>query len=88
MCELTFKNNKEQVEHFVTNHECEFCGESFIHVRFKVKHVENEHKCTFKVKVKKMFKNKSKVCNETFQGPYSKYGKENHLKEVHGGNIL
>ena len=40
ICKLTLKNNKEQVEHFVINHECEFCGESFIDEEMKVKHIK------------------------------------------------
>ena len=88
MCKLTFKNNTEQVNHFVTDHECEFCWRSFRDVEMKVKHKEYEHKCKFKVSKKKLFKSKSMVCNEVFQGSNFKDEKIAHLKEVHGGNIL
>ena len=54
----------------------------------KAKHQENEHKCAFEVIVNKMFKIKSEVCNETFQGCYFRDVKKTHLKKVHGGNLL
>ena len=67
-CNLAFQDGEAQVQHFLDEHECQFCRIDwyFKDPVLKKKHFSEEHVCEH--------------CGEVFE---HKYYKENHIKEKH-----
>ena len=67
LCNITFRSEKLQVQHFIDEHECQYCDNLYFeNTDLKKAHISEVHKCDF--------------CEEMF---YEKAAKHDHIDKKH-----